>query len=241
MTTVNPINSIQFVEPGPEHGAKAFELVKSINGLETNTCYAYLLLCSHFRATSVVAIADGEVVGFVGGYRPPDSPDALFVWQVGVAAKARGKGLGSAMIDSILLRPHNLDIATVQATVTPDNDASITLFTRLAQRWSASCEVAPYFERSHFSGQSHEPESLFHIGPLQRDEESASMETISRLESNVRGYVRNFPKVFSEATGTTLRDQSGAEFIDFFAGAGALNYGHNNPKLKGPLLDYLSK
>src|SRR5699024_10448698 len=34
--------------------------------------------------------------------------------------------------------------------------------------------------------------------------------------------------------------EDGTEYLDFFSGAGALNYGHNNPKLLAPLLDYLS-
>lgn len=35
-------------------------------------------------------------------------------------------------------------------------------------------------------------------------------------------------------------DVDGNEYIDFFAGAGALNYGHNHPDLKAPLLEYLT-
>ncbi len=65
------------------------------------------------------------------------------------------------------------------------------------------------------------------------------MDTFERLESNVRGYCRSFPTVFKHAKGATLVDESGDEFIDFFAGAGALNYGHNPTKLREPLLDYL--
>lgn len=66
------------------------------------------------------------------------------------------------------------------------------------------------------------------------------MEVFERLESNVRGYCRSFPTVFKTARGATLVNEDGEEFIDFFAGAGALNYGHNNPKLKTALIDYLT-
>ncbi|MFF0453041.1 diaminobutyrate--2-oxoglutarate transaminase [Nocardia africana] len=61
------------------------------------------------------------------------------------------------------------------------------------------------------------------------------------LESNVRGYCRVWPTVFDTARGAWLRDEQGREYLDFFAGAGALNYGHNNPILKAALLDYLSR
>jgi diaminobutyrate-2-oxoglutarate transaminase len=62
---------------------------------------------------------------------------------------------------------------------------------------------------------------------------------IARLESEVRGYVRLFPTVFDVAKGSTLVDTDGKEYIDFFCGAGTLNYGHNNPKAKLALLDYI--
>jgi diaminobutyrate-2-oxoglutarate transaminase len=63
--------------------------------------------------------------------------------------------------------------------------------------------------------------------------------TIERLESNVRGYVRSFPTVFAKASGAWLTDASGRRFLDFFAGAGTLNYGHNNPRMKEAVLAYL--
>ncbi|MFB7874570.1 MULTISPECIES: diaminobutyrate--2-oxoglutarate transaminase [unclassified Nocardia] len=61
------------------------------------------------------------------------------------------------------------------------------------------------------------------------------------MESNVRGYCRDWPSVFTSAQGAWLRDEQGREYLDFFAGAGALNYGHNNPILKRALIDYIAK
>lgn len=60
-----------------------------------------------------------------------------------------------------------------------------------------------------------------------------------RRESNVRSYCRSFPTVFTTATGSTLTDATGRHFVDFFAGAGALNYGHNHPRLKQVLVEYI--
>ncbi|APE34630.1 diaminobutyrate--2-oxoglutarate transaminase [Nocardia mangyaensis] len=60
------------------------------------------------------------------------------------------------------------------------------------------------------------------------------------MESNVRGYCRDWPTVFTTAQGAWLRDEQGRDYLDFFAGAGALNYGHNNPVLKRALLDYIA-
>lgn len=65
-------------------------------------------------------------------------------------------------------------------------------------------------------------------------------ESITRLESNVRGYARLFPTTFRNATGSTITDAAGQAFIDFFCGAGSLNYGHNNPLAKEALLQYIA-
>lgn len=61
-----------------------------------------------------------------------------------------------------------------------------------------------------------------------------------KLESNVRSYCRSFPVVFDRAKGDLLYSEDGRAYIDFFAGAGALNYGHNNDYIKGRVLDYLT-
>lgn len=58
-------------------------------------------------------------------------------------------------------------------------------------------------------------------------------------ESEVRSYCRNFPAVFTTAKGPFLYDEDGREYIDFFCGAGGLNYGHNNDFIKSKLLEYL--
>ena len=65
------------------------------------------------------------------------------------------------------------------------------------------------------------------------------MRTFNRLESEVRGYIRSFPTIFTKAQNAVLTDESGQQYIDFLAGAGSLNYGHNNPVLKQALVEYL--
>lgn len=67
------------------------------------------------------------------------------------------------------------------------------------------------------------------------------MNTFEKLESEVRGYCRSFPVTFDTAKGATMVDQQGRKYLDFFAGAGALNYGHNNDKLKEALLAYIER
>ncbi|BBX37819.1 diaminobutyrate--2-oxoglutarate aminotransferase [Mycolicibacterium mageritense DSM 44476 = CIP 104973] len=70
--------------------------------------------------------------------------------------------------------------------------------------------------------------------------EAGLPEVFSSVESEVRSYCRGWPTVMQSANDSWVTDTEGRRYIDFFAGAGALNYGHNNPLLKAPLLDYLA-
>ncbi|WFE68537.1 diaminobutyrate--2-oxoglutarate transaminase [Thiomicrospira sp. R3] len=62
-----------------------------------------------------------------------------------------------------------------------------------------------------------------------------------QYESNVRGYIRSFPTVFDTATSATIVDVEGKRFIDFFGGAGSLNYGHNHPLVNQALINYIQR
>ncbi|CAV25295.1 MULTISPECIES: diaminobutyrate--2-oxoglutarate transaminase [Vibrio] len=65
------------------------------------------------------------------------------------------------------------------------------------------------------------------------------MDIFKKQESNVRSYSNSFPVTFSKSKGCWLETKQGDRYIDFLAGAGSLNYGHNNPILKQALLDYI--
>ena len=67
----------------------------------------------------------------------------------------------------------------------------------------------------------------------------AAADAFEELESDVRRYCRLWPAVFSKAKGSHIYDERGGRYLDFFAGAGTLNYGHNHPHLKDALLRYL--
>jgi len=59
------------------------------------------------------------------------------------------------------------------------------------------------------------------------------------VESNVRSYCRSFPTVFVKSKGSLMFDENGKEYVDFFAGAGALNFGHNPDYINQKLIAYL--
>ena len=68
----------------------------------------------------------------------------------------------------------------------------------------------------------------------------ANLSVFSRRESVVRSYCRNFPKVFASASGALLRDEDGKDHIDFLAGCASLNYGQNDPDMKGALIECIA-
>lgn len=65
------------------------------------------------------------------------------------------------------------------------------------------------------------------------------MNIFETRESNVRSYCRSFPTLFHRAKGAFIYSESGEAYIDFLAGAGALNYGHNNDYIKQKVISYL--
>ena len=141
-------------------------LVERCPPLDPNSIYCNLLQCGHFSRTSVAAEYEGELVGFVSGYLVPSRPSTLFIWQVSVDERMRGSGIASRMLLSILARPANRGVTFIETTVTPGNEASRTLFTRLAEKLSTRLKSSVWLDRQiHFEGQ-HDTEELLRIGPF---------------------------------------------------------------------------
>lgn len=140
--------------------------------LDLNSTYAYVLFARDFAETSRVAVVDGEVAGFVLGYRRPSRPDCQFVWQIAVDERFRGLGLAGRLLDS-LVREARVEpaVRTLETTITDDNVASQRTFRSFADRWDgAPVRVSPLFESAHLSpgdsdSETHEPERLYEIGP----------------------------------------------------------------------------
>lgn len=157
---------VELRPPTVSDGAAIWRLVKNAPPLESNSCYAYLLLCRDFANTCIVAEANDGLTGFVCGYRRPASPDTLFVWQVAVGQQGRKRGLGLAMLVGLLGQRGNEDVRYLEATVTPSNEASQRLFRGLARELTTKCEETRAFAAEHFGDGNHEEEILFRMGPI---------------------------------------------------------------------------
>ncbi|WP_299199603.1 diaminobutyrate acetyltransferase [uncultured Amphritea sp.] len=162
------ISSVILRNPTAADGYAVNQLINHIPELDSNSCYCNLLQCSHFSETSILAEHQGQVVGFISGYRKPQAPDTLFVWQVAVSPNARGCGLATKMLLNLLASEANRSVSHVETTITSDNAPSWALFTRLADQCNAPLERALIFDRvTHFNDQ-HDSELLVRIGPVQK-------------------------------------------------------------------------
>lgn len=147
--------------PVLEDATAVFDLVDQCKPLDLNSHYLYLLQCSHFAPTCVVATLGGQPVAWVSAYLPPGMPDTLFVWQVAVGEKARGQGMGAQLIEWLLAR--HPQVRQIHTSITPDNAASWGLFKSLARRWGSELTHRDWFDSEQHFGGRHATEVLVEI------------------------------------------------------------------------------
>lgn len=164
---------MNFRKPRVADGAKLRELVANSQEMDDNSCYLYLLLCQDFADTCVVAELNETIVGFVTGYVPPQRPTSLFVWQVVVAPEARRQGLAKRMLEVLIQQFPGEKLEFVEATITPDNKPSRSLFNALARSLHAEIDYTPYFRADHFGNFAHDSEELCRVGPIGPKREKA--------------------------------------------------------------------
>lgn len=140
-----------------------WEIARDSQVLDLNSSYSYLLWCRDFHGSSTVAEVDGVVAGFVTGFVRPDDPRTVFVWQVAVDDHARGQGVAAAMLGELLDHLAHQGVTRLETTVSPDNTASIAMFTALARTRYTSITKRELFNSSYFPD-SHESEELYVIG-----------------------------------------------------------------------------
>ena len=190
--------------PKTADAAAIYELVTNSGVLDQNSRYLYLLLCRDFSETSVVAECSGQIVGFVTGYRRPESPEVLFVWQIGVSAEHRGRGIAKALLLHLLARVCVNGVCCLEATVADSNQASQRLFGSIGSAMSIAVQQVPGFEASLFGDSGHEPEPGIRIGPFSVDNvqsdnlQSDNLQFAGRSQS-----VRATPSLATPATGLT--------------------------------------
>ncbi|GAA3974356.1 hypothetical protein GCM10022278_34280 [Allohahella marinimesophila] len=90
----------------------------------------------------------------------------LFIWQVAVHESARGQKLASRMLEEILGRTQCSQVTELQTTITKNNEASWSLFQRLAKNLDAPLNTSVMFDRKTHFDDRHDTEMLVSIGPF---------------------------------------------------------------------------
>ncbi|MFC8599512.1 diaminobutyrate acetyltransferase [Isoptericola sp. NPDC057191] len=156
--------------PTTADGAAMWRLARDSGSLDLNSSYAYLLLADHFSATCRLAFlgSDGDgddagddgPVGFLAAYRLPADPATLFVWQVAVDPRARGRRVAGRLLDAVVdaTGEGGPAVARVHTTVTADNAASRRVFARWAAERGATLRETTGYEAADFpDGHDGEP------------------------------------------------------------------------------------
>jgi L-2,4-diaminobutyric acid acetyltransferase len=146
-------------------GPALWQMAKDSDTLDVNSPYAYLLWCRDFAATSVIAEVGGQPAGFVMGYRRPEQPATVVVWQVAVNAAHRGAGIAGRMLDHLVARLQPDGVTHLETSITSDNQPSQRLFLGFARSWDAAVERSELFAAKLFPD-GHLAEELFRIGPV---------------------------------------------------------------------------
>lgn len=159
-------STLDIRHPSIVDGSAIWQLVVDAGTLDRNSSYLYLLLCRDFADCCAVAERDGQLQGFTTGFRPLQRPDVWYLWQVGVAASARGQGLAGRLAHFILNTLAPLGVCYLETTVAPSNQASRALFQGIARRLDTELREQDLFSADLFPEGGHEPEPLLRIGPF---------------------------------------------------------------------------
>ena len=148
----------------PQDGAAIHQLITQCPPLDVNSVYAYFLLSHHHQQTCLVAEdTQKKIIGAVTAYRLPDNHKTLFIWQIAVAESARGNGIASQLLYALLAATQDID--TIHTTISPDNQASLASFRRLATKLGAKF-TTQHFLSADACGPGHEAEDLIIIEPI---------------------------------------------------------------------------
>jgi len=155
--------------PRAEDAAAIWNLADTAGTLDTNSPYAYVLLCTDFSTTGAVAEVAGKIIQFSLGYCSPQRPEVFFVWQIAVRPSHQGMGIASAIRCYALERVQRQGVRYLETTITPSNQASRRLFRTLACRARVELSETPAFSCELFPQRAHEEEVRVRIDPLVPD------------------------------------------------------------------------
>lgn len=158
---------ITYRKPTAEDGPSVHSLIERCPPLDRNSLYCNLLQCKDFAETSILAQnSQGDVVGFISGYIPPQRARTLFIWQVALDSDYRGHGIANTMLETLFHR--HSDLRFMETTISPSNTASQKLFERFFNDHHMHFETRTLFQQGVHFDSSHEDEVLYRAGPAKQ-------------------------------------------------------------------------
>jgi L-2,4-diaminobutyric acid acetyltransferase len=154
--------------PKDADAEEIWRLVETSDALDHNSFYCYFMLCHFFSSTCAVAFEKNEMIGFLTGFLVPNCENCYFIWQVRVVEKMRGLGIARAMVDFVLKGLED-KVEYIEATISPDNIPSQSLFSSIAAHSNAKITKIDHFlPASIFPLESgiHPQEDLYRVGPI---------------------------------------------------------------------------
>ncbi|WP_238593796.1 diaminobutyrate acetyltransferase [Endozoicomonas atrinae] len=140
--------------------------------------YCNLLQCTDFSRTSIIAESnDGDIIGFISGYIAPESPETLFIWQVALDQRYRGKGVASQMLSRLFNR--NEALQSLKTTISPSNAPSQKLFQTFFENHGMTVETIEHFKAGVHLDSDHEDEILY-LGTRMEAKESVTVQTSNK-------------------------------------------------------------
>ena len=106
------------------------QLVEELEGLVHHPVHFYNIMIRYFGNSFFIAKENDKIIGFVWGFVSQTDPQVCFLWQIGVSANFRGKGISGKLLGSFIHFAAEKGCKLVRATVEPGNIASWKLFER---------------------------------------------------------------------------------------------------------------
>lgn len=109
----------------PDEGALLRSLAAQCAPLDLHTPYTYWVIAHYYSQSCFTLTDDGEPVGFITSLVQGDRG---FIWQIGLLAPYRKRGLSQMLIDAVVSAFSRNGIKEVELTISDDNPDSFGAF-----------------------------------------------------------------------------------------------------------------
>lgn len=98
--------------------------------LDVHTPYTYWVVANYHAISSYILQNDKEPIGFITAL---NTPNMVFVWQIGILEEFRRKGLSKMLISAVFDYARSVS-KDIEVTIAADNDASKSAFASVCKK-----------------------------------------------------------------------------------------------------------